>query len=1120
MGRSNPVTTTGGVAGTSYSVNSNNNPDNTQRIKNADDWTPTTPTTQHVRNGSSLDNAVKSGGSGASAALFGTPNAPAAAQAPELPRTTQNSINQLFGAGGSPAQTARQNLATAVDNLKLSAQDVPELLAALRAVTPDANAAIKALSALMANGDGLLKPLLFQRMGASGQPLAGKPAAKPDPAVLGTAYALRRTLAESATGMDTLSRLQGLTQPPLQPNATVATTLSHRAHEHKVENYMLMLRAESALLNSGLKVSSPRTTESISIAIKSNVNLLYSDNLGKGNVKGRDAKGATVASAAFTENPMTLASQAFLYADRKVRGSPKTDKSDLEQFKPAYVALRNGFTESGEGSDFNKMITRLAKFPTYVERASADKGGWIQQFKTNLKNAMTAKNKSPLDAMMQTGLLGIDLSTVKGQYRADFTKALDKAHDMRVKQVGLHRGSGDEILKKIEGWKANLEKSQNPFSPEPDGTKPDKLLALKQWVGDGLLGATPDKEMNRLLASLEGTGPLNDWVDLKERYDKAGVKDREALLREAMVIMAGSVDIAEFSDVRSQEVRFTGGASPAGVAVGPYVMGVTPVGEIGVQHSRAAVLRAGVASNGGVLFLGTDEKLGGSLGGGVRAGAVFPGAGNVRAQAMVRGAGSHGTGEGVMIRTRKNGSEFETVALNAPEAPQRANDAKRAGDWKLMGTEVVDTLFDIAKNTNGASITPTKMWQKTVERLGDYRDVSFGWSKSSATTASATAQVEARVAGGTAEAGIYARVTASGGVGATYKSSDLSSGGAISVGQGSRSVTTQVTAGAGFSVPNAVPSSSPQGSALLPPAFQGVRESEFPIAGGKGFVRLTSDNGVVQPLVSFKEQQITNLANFNAAVNADKDKWLAAMSPKVGEKFPTQALAQAEGERALNEFLVDINRQGDKPNRVFVERNSLKSESAAAITRYQGELQKLKAAQANDEQAEQTPSAELARDAALLENKIVSTVNDPESWQPFRLFSNDVATKTITNSLLPGTSLTKGSPSPGYSQNTSQQALAGSFPMKGGYSSTGGRDLVVANAIQNQAETNVTPASPMPKAQPIIPKVLTNFTPSADVNSNKPEINYWPNGTLKDKRDLHRPNEIPKEPSAKKGQPL
>ena len=293
--------------------------------------------------------------------------------------------------------------------IKLPAEDVPVLRAAMRAATPNANNAREALNALMANEDGLLKPTLFQQMGANGQPFAGKSAAKPSlKPVPDTAYALRRALAGSVAGMDTLSRLQGLTQTPLQPNAAVAETLSHREREHQVENYMLMLRAESALLNSGLKVAGPKTTENISIAVNSNKSLLYPSSLGQGNVKAFDERGA---STIYHEPPMTLAAQAFLYGNRMLEVGGTTD---TEQYKPAYVALRNGFTESGEGSDFNKMIARLAKFPTYVERASIDKGGPIQQFNRNLMNAIRAKNKSPFDAMMQMGLQGIDLSTVKG----------------------------------------------------------------------------------------------------------------------------------------------------------------------------------------------------------------------------------------------------------------------------------------------------------------------------------------------------------------------------------------------------------------------------------------------------------------------------------------------------------------------------------------------------------------------------------------------------------------------------------------------------------------------------------------------------------------------------------
>lgn len=83
MNRGNPATTTRGALVTSYSVNSNNDPINTQRIKNANDWTPDTPTTQHVRDGYSLNNAVKSAGHRATDALLGIAKTPAAGQQPK-----------------------------------------------------------------------------------------------------------------------------------------------------------------------------------------------------------------------------------------------------------------------------------------------------------------------------------------------------------------------------------------------------------------------------------------------------------------------------------------------------------------------------------------------------------------------------------------------------------------------------------------------------------------------------------------------------------------------------------------------------------------------------------------------------------------------------------------------------------------------------------------------------------------------------------------------------------------------------------------------------------------------------------------------------------------------------
>lgn len=1077
LGRGNPPTNNGGFALTSISDNRNTGPGETQRFVSDTQGSTVDPRiTLSVSNGHASDVAMQHARSGASAAMFGIPSTTAAAEAAGTPRTTNELIRDLFGtADGTALEAAIGALVQAP--IALPAEDVPVLLAALRAATPNMNDAGKALTALLDNADGKLTPTLGPPAIANGDADAGQlENVAPTDTALDTAYALRRSLAGSASGMDALLRLQGLTLRPLQPDATALETIAHREEEHRVENYTLLLRAESALLNSGLEVTGPRTTERISEAVRANPDVLREDNLGRGKVKPTRASGATAAREAFTENPMTLASQAFCYADQKVRG---TEANDVERFKPAYVALRNGFTESGEGSDFNKMITRLAKFPEYVDRASADKGTWFQQVGQGVSDTFWAKNKSPLSSMMNAGLLDIDLATVKGQYRADFTKALDKAEAMLNAQVDAPLDGTGEKLQRVNQWREKFTESQNPFIQEPDGTKTDIPGELEKWLGDGSLGSA-DPEMSRLLANLKGTGPVSDWAQLKNRFDEAPATERPALLREVMVRVANSGDVAEYSDARGQGGTVSGGASPFGVAAGPYLLGVAFVGELGVEHSRAAALRAGVASNSGLLFLGTDDKWGGSLGAGVKAGIGFGGVGNVGGSGMLRGAGSRSTGTGVTIRTRKNGSEFETVALQAKEAPARPDEAKRPGNWKLMGTEVVDTLFKITGDRAGAQVTPTQMWQKTVERLGDFRDVSFGWSDSSAKTASATAQLEAGAGLVSENTGLF-NASARIGAGITYKVSRLASGGSIASGQQSRSLITSVTGGAGISYGSTFDSASPQGRALFPPNFQLSRESEFPIAGSKGFVRLTSDNGVVQPLVSFSERHFSNLAEFNALVKDDQEAWVAAMSPEVDPNgaFPTAEAAREAGETALREFLVEIDEQGNNTNRVFVERRSLKPGPAKAITRCQAELQTLKAAQADDKKHGRAPSDDLAKAVARLEHTIVSTVNDAASWQPFRLFSSDVTAQTTTKSILPGVALSSGTAAPLSfgSGTTSQQSLGMSLAVKQTKTATGGRDLAMANVVQKAVNASGQPPAVFDEIPP--PIVASDDGPQA-----------------------------------------
>lgn len=712
--------------------------------------------------------------------------------------------------------------------------------------------------------------------------LRGAEAPSPAPAELGAGstavaqatHAARRALAATAGGFQALLDLQGIALP------RTGDPRRGRAEE-TLELYKLGLHAEEALLNAGLEVGGTQSMADIRATLDAHAQrreLLDAGRLGTGNAR-RSARGPHE-----PEHPATLPAQAFLYAtDNLRRGAGQPEKH--RDFKPAYVALRNGFTESGQGSDFHLMAKRLRKFVTYVDLACKTPDGILPttmhkaRLPVRMLRRLAGKDKSPLETLLKAGPIE-SATTIK----------------------------------------------------------------------------TPQGEMNTRL----------DAKRLQQIFNAASPAERRDMLRQVMnAVTAGR--LGTYSDGRRHGLGVTAGYGLASVAgVGGLSTGITPVVELSAERSRTAVFRAGVAET-GTLYLGSERKLSGSVGAGVRVGAEVGPLVNVSAQAMARIGGSHLVSRGLMIRTRKEGRDHETLPADQAARLQST-------DWQRMNELVVNSIFQIADQ--GKADRPAHggaMWAQMVARLGDFRDISFGWNEGKAVAADVSVTLDA-TASATLAPGVSASASAGLGLKRTLfdrKQTRDGAGAARSVQaeQGSR---TALRAGASLGVGHpALSTPSGRSIALFGRHRVGV-ETELVIHAQNGVVRLVTDEGRVRPELSIRSREFGVRDDFIRAMNAQRERWVAAL----GDRGPPGGAGG--GDRHYDDFMRQLVNLPPGSSRVYQERQALTPEAAEAINASMDRLAVLQ--RPLPPGTPRDPGA--LEQVAGLQREIAALVAEPAHWQP------------------------------------------------------------------------------------------------------------------------------------------
>lgn len=712
---------------------------------------------------------------------------------------------------------------------------------------------------------------------------------------------MRRALASTAGGFEALLHLQGVSLPPAQDRDRALA-------EQSVEHYRLALRAEDALIRLGLPVGGPRSTADIHAALDEHPqcrDLLDPTWLGTGNARRRRG-GPHVA-----EHPMTLAAQAFVHAHanrERARGEPER----AVDLKPAAVALRNGFTESGQGSDFHLMAKRLRKFIRYIDLACRTPLGQRPTVRDHLRapvqlaRRLAGKDKTPLRTLLESKPLASRLGLIP-DHRGD-PRAEAKAQAAAQEQARL-----DERLRQMQR--------------EFDGAEPAR---------------------------------------------------RREILRQIMNAVVTGNDVSTYRDGRRHGVGATVGYGVADIAgVGGASLGITPVVDVGVDHTRAAVFKAGPSSSTGLLFLGSERKLSGSAGVGVRAGAQFGPVG-VTAQAMARLGGSHLVSRGLMIRTSREGQEHRQLP---PEEAARLT----ATDWRAMGERVVNAVFEIAdlppeqRPAHGGA-----MWARMVERIGEHRDISFGWNEGRAKTAEVALSLDGFAAAGLG-LGLNALATAGVGIKHSFLDQQRSrdTGGASRVEGAGEASRKAVGMGASIGVTHpTVPLPTGQHLALLGRHKVGV-ETELVLQANGASTRITTEHGKVRPRQSLKYREIGVRDDFIRAVDRLRADW----APRLGRRDADGRLQG--GDQALDAFLQQVLDLPPAANRIYIEARCLTPQAGERINALMEQLAVLQRPLPPGVGIDPAERRRIETQIRALHRQLAERQLDESSWEPYALIVNE-----------------------------------------------------------------------------------------------------------------------------------
>jgi hypothetical protein len=364
-----------------------------------------------------------------------------------------------------------------------------------------------------------------------------------------------------------------------------------------------------------------------------------------------------------------------------------------------------------------------------------------------------------------------------------------------------------------------------------------------------------------------------------------------------------------------------------------------------------------------------------------------------------------------------------------------------------MGEKTVNSIFELAAQNGpggpgGAPARPAnggEMWAQMVGKVGDYRDISFGWNEGKSHQVNGSLSVDG--VGGGKIAGV---VGASGTAGIALKHTFMNRSKAkdtagatqtVQAGSGSR---TSLGAAASLGVSHPTLKRDDQPDVGIFARHKVGVETELVIQAKNGFVRITTEDGKVKPNISYKHREYAVQDDFVKLVNKESGEWQA----RLGQRGPDGVLRG--GDEALKGFMQQMVNLPPGNNRLFIERKCLTPEAADTINACLERINML-------ERPGTPVDAGAATQIKDLQKQIAAHVEAEASWQPFRLFVNEQNQRARDSSVVGGEF--RATPKAAEDKQAGPQGFAERFLgggkiTLGGKINTahGGRDLITIDA--------------------------------------------------------------------------
>jgi hypothetical protein len=671
------------------------------------------------------------------------------------------------------------------------------------------------------------------------------------------------------------------------------------------------------------------------------------------------------------EDGDVLAWMTLMHAAHRLSGSSTPPADTL---LAASMAWSNGFTSSGPGTDFNRVLHRMHKFRTWVARAG-DKPS-IGRFVLRV----LGRQRSPLLAMRH-GLLGGDLG--------------DIPTEGRIYRERTHRAL--ETLRTAMQLTIDAQPDSGPMSATVTTRHLRKAL-IDHWVGLG-----DELQRGARLTPAERLGLLERLRDNDPRMQRISKRAASAILGTAFTLdvlehWAASPDLAAHLDHEAWAEQLgdarrtaTPGLSPAidpgeptqlhDVALRALEtegvqfrhggkLGLEPVvnvaivtgppeiygagGSIARERGRFAMVRIGTSTIGSDIYLGTESRSSSRIAAFAYGGVNFFRRFVVGASARISYQEEHGSATGVSLRV-----------------------SKTIGDHKAQARRVIDFFFEPSSQTTDEPDDGPATWQRFACQFFD-SDVSVNFVRAVNSSRTAGVAIGGAAGGSAFQQSMALRVGA--GYEAKWASAlRLETAGKTASDTVGMRQTNALSAHVGLGwnpIPSVALDGTTQADSIGITPIPIIRyQAKFNTPhGSSAQVRLTTDHDRIRGPLSLQQREFRSCEELIAQLQERRAIWEAALGG------PRSFDVAIDGLRAIA-----FSSRDDSGDRWYTERLQLTPDAADALTLIQ----------AQKTLEGRNPQADVAEQSRL-NDAFGQVLGDPTNWAPEKLAAFEVVSEAAS----------------------------------------------------------------------------------------------------------------------------